>query len=222
MERMNQKRAYKYRFSPTDEQAHMLACTFGCCRYVYNWALRQRTDAFFQHGERLSYAGTAERLTTLKKQEDHAWLNEVASVPLQQSLRHLDTAFRNFFEGRAEYPTSHKKHGQQAATYVGTAFKWDGQHLTLARMDTPLAIHWSRSLPKGCQPASVTISKDRANRYFLWRGCQTRSGENPSWQVSAKQESPLVRVGVPWVYPWGGCQLTHLATQGYHRGLPWV
>ena len=79
-------------------------------------------------GERLYYAGTAERLTTLKKQEDHTWLNEVASVPLQQSLRHLDSAFRNFFEGRAEYPTYHKKHGQQAATYVGTAFKWDGKH----------------------------------------------------------------------------------------------
>src|SRR5437588_10544687 len=75
MERMNQKRAYKYRFYPTDEQAHMLARTFGCCRYVYNWALRQRTDAFFTHGERLSYAGTAERLTTLKQQADHTWLN---------------------------------------------------------------------------------------------------------------------------------------------------
>ena len=164
---MKQKRAYKYRFYPTDEQAHILARTFGCCRYVYNWALRQRTDAFFKHGERLYYAGTAERLTTLKKQEDHAWLNEVASVPLQQSLRHLDTAFRNFFEGRAEYPTYHKKHGQQAATYVGTAFKWHGKHLTLARMDTPLDIHWSRSLPKGCKPSAVTISKDRANRYFI-------------------------------------------------------
>src|SRR5438270_1081127 len=164
---MQQKRAYKYRFSPTDEQAHILARTFGCCRYVYNWALRQRTDAFFKHGERLYYAGTAERLTTLKKQEDHAWLNEVASVPLQQSLRHLDSAFLNFFEGRAQYPTFHKKHGIQAATYVGTAFKWEGKRLTLARMDAPLAIHWSRPLPKDCKPSRVTITKDCANRYFI-------------------------------------------------------
>ena len=239
---MQQKRAYKYRFSPTDEQAHILARTFGCCRYVYNWALRQRTDAFFKHGERLYYAGTAERLTTLKKQEDHAWLNEVASVPLQQSLRHLDSAFRNFFEGRAENPTSHKKHGQQAATYVGTAFKWDGKHLTLARMDTPLDIHWSRSLPKGCKPASVTISKDRAHRYFisilveedikhlpvinkqvgLDLGLKsmviTSDGHtygNPKF--FAKQESPLVRVGVPWVYPWGGCQLAVSRDRGLFK-----
>ncbi len=97
---MKQKKAYKYRMYPTDEQANMLARTFGCCRYAYNWALRARTDAFFQRGERLYYNQLAVMLTELKKQEETAWLTEVSSVPLQQSLRHLDTAFRNFFEGR--------------------------------------------------------------------------------------------------------------------------
>ena len=43
---MQQKKAYKYRIYPTAEQVHILARTFGCCRYVYNWALRQRTDAY--------------------------------------------------------------------------------------------------------------------------------------------------------------------------------
>ena len=123
---MKQKRAYKYRFSPTDEQAHILARTFGCCRFVYNWALRQRTDAFFQHGERLYYNQLAVMLTDLKKQEEYAWLSEVSSVPLQQALRHLDSAFRNFLEGRAEYPTFKKKHGVQSATYASNAFTWDG------------------------------------------------------------------------------------------------
>ncbi len=104
---MKQKKAYKYRMYPTEEQANILARTFGCCRFVYNWALRQRTDAFFQRGERLYYNQLAVLLTELKKQEEVAWLSEVSSVPLQQSLRHLDTAFRNFFEGRAEYPTFH-------------------------------------------------------------------------------------------------------------------
>src|SRR6266849_4617793 len=164
---MKQKKAYKYRMYPTDEQVHILARTFGCCRYAYNWALRQRTDAFFQRGERLYYNQLAVLLTDLKKQEETAWLAEVSSVPLQQSLRHLDRAFRNFFEGRAQYPTFHKKHGVQAATYAANAFTWDGKRLTLARMDAPLDIHWSRPLPKGCQPSSVTITKDGANRYFV-------------------------------------------------------
>src|SRR6266487_7071514 len=90
---MQQKKAYKYRIYPTAEQVHILARTFGCCRYVYNWALRQRTDASYKDGERLYYEATAQRLTSLKKQADHVWLNDISSVPLQQSLRHLDTAF---------------------------------------------------------------------------------------------------------------------------------
>jgi putative transposase len=164
---MKQKRAYKYRFYPSDEQKHILARTFGCCRYVYNWALRQRTDAYYQHGERLYYEGTAQRLVTLKKQEETIWLNEVSSVALQQALRHLDTAFRNFFEGRAQYPTFKKKRNQQSATYASNAFTWNGHALTLAKMDVPLPIIWHRPLPDGCKPSSATVTKDEADRYFV-------------------------------------------------------
>src|SRR5260370_12681235 len=164
---MQQKKAYRYRFYPTEEQQQMLARMFGCCRYVYNWALRQRTDAYYQHGQHLYYEGTAQRLTVLKKHDDHQWLNEVSSVPLQQALRHLDKAFRNFYEGRAGYPKFHKKHGEQAATYAASAFTWDGTLLTLAKMNAPLDIHWSRPLPHGCKPTTVTVSKDTAHRYFV-------------------------------------------------------
>jgi putative transposase len=164
---MKQKKSYKYRFYPSDEQKHLLAQTFGCCRYVYNWALRERTNAYYQHGERLYYEGTAQRLVLLKKQEETMWLNQVSSVPLQQALRHLDKAFRNFFEGRADYPTFKKKRNQQAATYASNAFTWNGHALTLAKMDSPLSIIWHRPLPDGCKPSSVTITKDQAERYFV-------------------------------------------------------
>ncbi len=145
----------------------MLAQTFGCCRYVYNWALRLKTDAYYQRGERMYYEHLSQALTSLKKQEESAWLNNVSSVPLQQALRHLERAFLNFFEGRAQYPTFKKKHGAQAATYASSAFKWDGTNLTLAKMDRPLDIHWSRPLPKGCKPTTITVTKDCSNRYFV-------------------------------------------------------
>ena len=106
-------------------------------------------------------------MTQLKKQPEYTWLNEVSSVPLQQELRHLEKAFVNFFEGRAEYPTFHKRHSKQSATYAANAFTWDGEILTLAKMNEPLAIRWSRPLPDGCKPSSVTISKDGAERYFV-------------------------------------------------------
>ncbi len=105
---MKQKRAYKYRFYPTEEQEQVLARTFGCARFVYNWALRLRTDAYYKEHKRLYYSDTSALLTQLKQQEDYAWLNEVSCVPTQQALRHLDKAFRNFFEGRLRTPRSRR------------------------------------------------------------------------------------------------------------------
>jgi putative transposase len=164
---MKQRKAYKYRMYPTEEQKQTLARTFGCCRYVYNWALRTRTDAYYQRGERLYYNQVAQALTVLKQQQDTIWLSEVSSVPLQQALRHLDRAFINFFEGKAAYPQFHKRSSVQSASYASNAFTWDGMYLTLAKMSDPLDIRWSRPLPKGCKPSTVTVTKDTAGRYFV-------------------------------------------------------
>ncbi len=164
---MKQKCAYQYRWYPTDEQKQNLARTFGCARFVYNWALRLRTDAYYQEQKRIYYDETSAMLTQLKQQPEYSWLNEVSCVPTQQALRHLDKAFRNFFEGRAHYPTFKSRHGEQAAEYTTSAFKWDGIHLRLAKMDAPLDIVWSRPLPKGCKPTTVTVTKDTAGRYFV-------------------------------------------------------
>jgi putative transposase len=80
-------------------------------------------------------------------------------VPLQQALRHLEKAFHHFFEGRAAYPTFRKRHGDQSAEYTSSAFKWDGKQLTLAKMQTPLDIHWSRPLPQDSRPTTITSPK---------------------------------------------------------------
>ncbi|HEX4206484.1 MAG TPA: RNA-guided endonuclease TnpB family protein [Ktedonobacteraceae bacterium] len=106
-------------------------------------------------------------ITALKKEEGTTWLREVSSVPLQQALRHLDTAYQNFFAKRADYPVFKKKHKEQGATYTNNAFVWDGQNLTLAKQKEPLPIVWSRSLPEGAQPSSVIVTRDRARRYFV-------------------------------------------------------
>jgi putative transposase len=162
---MKQKRAYRYRFYPTPEQVTVLVRTFGSARFVYNWALRLRTDAYYQRQERVSYADTSAALTALKREPETAWLNAVSSVPPQQALRHLDRAFRTFFEAR--YPTFKKKRGRQAAEYTASAFRWDAEKcsLTLAKMDAPLAIVWSRAFTGA--PTTVTVSRDSAGRYFV-------------------------------------------------------
>ena len=162
---MEQLRGFKYRFYPTESQRLELAKTFGCTRFVYNWALALRTDSYYQENKTLSYTDTSNALTKLKKDPEKAWLKQVSSVPLQQGLRHLNKAFKNFFEGRSKYPRFKKKNNRQSATYAKNAFTWQDGKLTLAKMNRPLKIRWSRYFAG--EPKSVTISKDPSNRYFV-------------------------------------------------------
>ena len=162
---MKQLRGFKYRFYPTPAQRLELAQTFGCTRFVYNWALALRTDSYYNQNKPLSYSDTSNALTKLKRDSEKPWLKEVSAVPLQQGLRHLNTSFKNFFAGKTKYPRFKKKAHRQSATYASNAFTWRDGKLTLAKMKQPLKIRWSRYFTD--KPQSVTISKDPANRYFV-------------------------------------------------------
>jgi putative transposase len=169
------KRAFRFRFYPTPEQAEALARTFGCVRLVYNKALEERTRGYTQEGRRASYAESSAALTEWKKSEDLAFLNEVSSVPLQQALRHLQAGFANFFAKRAKYPTfKSRKRSRLSAEYTRSAFRWRDGQLRLAKMDGPLNIVWSRPLPEGAQPSTVTVSKDAAGRWFVSILCEDK------------------------------------------------
>ncbi|WP_431991785.1 RNA-guided endonuclease InsQ/TnpB family protein [Streptomyces albogriseolus] len=162
------KRALKYRFHPTDAQAAELSRTFGCVRKVYNLALQARTEAWVLRSERINYNATSAMLTAWKKTEELAFLNDVSSVPLQQCLRHLQTAFTNFFGKRAKYPRfKSRKKSRKSAEYTTSGFRFRDGKLTLAKMAEPLDIVWSRPLPEGASPSTVAVSQDAAGRWFV-------------------------------------------------------
>ena len=162
------KRAYRYRFYPSELQAQELSRTFGCVRLVYNRALEVRTAAWYNEQRRVSYVQTSAMLTEWKRHPELAFLREVSSVPLQQSLRHLQGAFTNFFDKRAKYPTfKSKRKSRASAEYTRSAFSWRDGQLTLAKMDQPLDICWSRPLPDGAEPTTVTVSSDSAGRWHV-------------------------------------------------------
>ncbi|KAB1138937.1 IS200/IS605 family element transposase accessory protein TnpB [Streptomyces luteolifulvus] len=169
------KRSFKYRFYPTDTQAAELSRTFGCVRKVYNLALAARTEAWARQ-ERVNYNQTSAMLTAWKKTGELAYLNEVSSVPLQQALRHLQNAFANFFAKRARYPRfKAKKKSRASAEYTSSAFRFRDGRLTLAKMADPLDIVWSRPLPEGAKPTTVTVSRDSAGRWFVCLLCEDPS-----------------------------------------------
>ncbi|MFB7993153.1 RNA-guided endonuclease InsQ/TnpB family protein [Streptomyces sp. NPDC056002] len=166
------RRAFKYRFYPTDAQAVELSRTFGCVRKVYNMALAARTEAWARQ-ERINYNQSSVMLTAWKKTEELAYLNEVSSVPLQQALRHLQVAFTNFFGKRAKYPRfKSRKKSRKSAEYTTSAFRFRDNRLTLAKMRESLDIRWSRPLPEGMSPSTVTVSQDAAGRWFVSLLCE--------------------------------------------------
>lgn len=162
------KRAFKYRFYPTAEQAAELSRTFGCVRKVYNMALNARSQAWTLEHRRVSYVETSTMLTEWKRTQEHGFLTEVSSVPLQQSLRHLQTAYTAFFDGRARHPRfKSKKRSKDSAEYTRSAFRFHSGELTLAKMRDPLDIVWSRPLPEDSEPSTATVSRDKAGRWFV-------------------------------------------------------
>jgi putative transposase len=167
------KRAFKYRFYPTPGQAGELARTFGCVRLVYNKALEERTRAYARKDRQISYAESSAMLTAWKQTPELAFLREVSSVPLQQTLRHLQAAFTNFFAKRARYPAfKSRKKSRTSAEYTRSAFSFREGRLRLAKMDEPLDIVWSRPLPTGAEPSTVTVSKDAAGRWYVAILCE--------------------------------------------------
>ncbi|MFM7580827.1 MAG: RNA-guided endonuclease InsQ/TnpB family protein [Microcystaceae cyanobacterium] len=161
------EKAFRYRFYPTPEQESLLRRTLGCTRLIYNKALHFRTQAWYEEQNRVGYPETSSLLTEWKKQEDLDFLNEVSSVPLQQSLRHLQSAFTHFFAGRTGYPTFKKKRNGGSAEFTKSAFKFRNNEIYLAKCSEPLAIRWSRQIPKGCEPSTVTVSLHPSGRWHI-------------------------------------------------------
>jgi putative transposase len=139
----------------------------GCVRLVYNKALHLRTKAWYEKQERVGYTQTSSMLTEWKKQEELDFLNEVSCVPLQQGLRHLQTAFTNFFAGRTKYPNFKKKHQGGSAEFTKSAFKFKDKQIYLAKCTEPLAIRWSRQIPESCEPSTVTVRLHPSGRWHI-------------------------------------------------------
>lgn len=168
------QKAFKYRFYPTPEQENLLRRTMGCTRLVYNKALALRTDAYYQEQKRVGYLETSKALTGWKQEEGLEFLKEVSSVPLQQSLRCLQTAFTNFFEGRAKYPKFKKKSHGGSALFADTAFTLKNGEIFIAKCKEALPIRWSRELPRNAQPSSITIKLTPSAKWFVSILCDVK------------------------------------------------
>jgi putative transposase len=178
---------YNYRLYPTPGQRQALARAFGCARVVFNDGLAARQEA---HKGGLPYVTDAElsaRLTAAKATPEREWLSDVSAVVLQQAQADLNAAYRNFFaslKGERKGPKikpprfRFRKDRRQAIRFTANArFKvLPGGKLRLPKIgDVP--VRWSRPLP--CDPSSVSVIRDSADRYFASFVIETEPGALP-------------------------------------------
>ena len=136
-------KAFKFRLYPSESQQLLISRTFGCVRFVYNHYLEKKTSLYKETGKSMSYTKCASDLVLLKK--EHLFLQEVDSIALQQTLRHLDTAFQNFFRDKN--------------------IRLESGYLILPKVGR-VHIKQHRSIPEGYVLKSVTVSRTPSGKYY--------------------------------------------------------
>ena len=106
---MQRLQAYRFELQPNGEQQRNMRRFAGSCRFVYNKALAMQQEQHKAGEKKLGYAALCRALTEWKAQPQTLWLSETPSQALQQALKNLERAYKNFFEKRADFPRLKKK-----------------------------------------------------------------------------------------------------------------
>lgn len=169
------RQAFCYRLSPNREQQAALAVQFGHARYVWNYALALRRDAYRERQESIPFYDLKRRMTVLKADVDHAWLREGDSQVLQAKVEDLERAYRNFFEKRARFPRFKRKDGQQSIRYPQRVRFTDGR-IYLPKVGWVKAVFHRKMEGR---PKNVTVSRTTSGDYYVSVQCEREIAPPP-------------------------------------------
>lgn len=159
------KKGVKFRIHPNKTQEDLINRTFGCCRLIYNRALAMRKDAY-KNDVKCGYNQTSTMLTQLKQQEEYSFLKDIDSIALQQSLRDLDTAYKNFFKKLAKYPkfkSKHNLHQSYRTLNQGNNIRIIGNSIKLPKLG---CVKVKQSMEIG-KINSVTVERTPTGKYYV-------------------------------------------------------
>lgn len=180
------KKAYKYKLNLNKTQKQTLDKAFGCVRFIYNWGLDKKKEAWLKDKKGISYFELSRELPSLKKDGEHEWLKDCPSESIQQSLRCLDNAFTNFFKKKTNFPRfKSKKHSKQSIKFVNNiVVDFEKYRVKVLKLGW-LKLRKNREFDvKTCKIGTVTISKDRCGDYW----CVILVDDNTPVEPKAKVE----------------------------------
>jgi putative transposase len=159
-------KAYKFRIYPNTDQQALMNKHFGCVRHIFNWAL-ELEDKHYKETQKSLSKSEIQRLLVQSKKEDKPWFKEVNSQSLLSALLCLETAFTNFFKGRAKFPKFKKKYAStqsfQCPQHVSVDF--DLGLLYLPKFKTGIKTKFHRHF-KG-EIKTVTIKRKPSGKLYV-------------------------------------------------------
>lgn len=174
------ERGFKYRIYPNESQRDQIARTLGSCRFVYNRALDVKKTAYSETGKSIATNDLIKMIPAWKRDPETSWLAQVDSMALQQSIRDLDRAYKNFFRrvregGKPGFPKfKSRRHARQSYRTNGGKVL-DRNHIALPKLGTVRA---KVSRPLQGRFMSITVSLDAAGRYFATFLCTDVPAKN--------------------------------------------
>ena len=160
-------KGYKFKINPSKDQIELFENTFGACRYVWNYMLDVKKNAYLELGTNLNYNDTAKGLVEIKKLEDMEFLSKVNSQSIQQELRKLDVAYSRFFKKQSEFPNFKSRRDKQSFVVPQHfTYEEDGK-LYLPKIKLPIEVIQHRKFGNNFEIKFLTISKTKTNKFFV-------------------------------------------------------
>lgn len=157
-------KSYKFRLYPEDKDKDLLSQHFGHCRFIYNYFLKEKQEHYLKNKKTLNYNNCSSILTNLKKQKEYSWLKDVNSQSLQQSLKHLETAFGKFFKKESKFPVYKSKHSFNSFS-IPQNIKIIKNRIFIPKFKEGIKFAKHRTI-KG-ELCSATISLNTSGRYYV-------------------------------------------------------
>lgn len=163
------EKAYKYRIYPNKTQQKLIAKTFGCCRFIYNYFLDKRIELYKTQKESLTCNQCSKLLTDLKKEIE--WLKEPDKCSLQNSLKDLDAAYKKFFKEHSGFPKFKSKKNRYRSyrtNYTNGNIRFLNKHIQLPKLGN-VKIR-DKMIPSG-RILNATISQEPNGHYYVSLCC---------------------------------------------------
>ncbi len=169
-------KAYKYRLYPTKSQQALLNKHLGACRWLYNYGLGKKIEAYARDKTHISRFDLQAELPLLKKTEEYSWLSEINSLSLQAVLRNLDSGFKNFFRDKKGFPKFKSKKSNRHSFQIvqNTKVDFTKGKISIPKIPNIKAVlhrRWSSVTINNevvdSEIKTCTISKTPSGKYYI-------------------------------------------------------